>query len=128
MTNYECRRFTRYEIDTPVEVTSGDGTTTTAKTLNISAVGLHLQGDFNIAQDETVKLVITAADPGTPLIEGKATVVSCNDEGLRLDFSNMTQKDFEHLCEHLEAINTTEPEKVEYEIASNLHLLHFLDK
>ena len=128
MSNYEARRFSRYEIDTPVEVNRSDGTTETGETINISAVGLHLKGDFSMAEGEVVKLVITPADRGTPMIEGEATVISCNEDELRLDFSSMAQKDFEHLCDHLEAINITEPQKVQYEIASNLHLLHFLEK
>lgn len=127
MTFYECRRFSRYESETPVELSRNDGETQTGKTIDVSAVGLRLHGKFDVNLGEKVQLVLTPADPGIDDIQGEAEVIACNGESLSLDFSSMSQKDFENLCEHLQAINVTEPAKVEYEIASNLHLLHFLE-
>lgn len=127
MPHYECRRFHRFEVELPVSITVNNEAAYSAQIVDLSAVGMCVSGDHKVKKGDTVAIEIRSNEPGIPPIHAEANVIENNASGLRLDFSSMSQNDFEHLCEQFRAL-TLEDSEVDKEIAENLHLLHYLEQ
>ena len=77
----EKRDFHRMRVNSPIEITDSRGNTFTGICRDLSATGMQLQVDREVAVGEELKTVLAASGDQFPPLETVCEVIRCEPDG-----------------------------------------------